>query len=101
VTPRMIAEILCGLVGGVVHPFLAAYRMSQRPRSQRPEWLTSRFFWICSAIMTLLAGFVVGVYQATGAHLNVLQAFYLGAGTPALLSSIVSHGPRVSPGRVL
>ena len=96
----MIGEIVSGLVGGLVHPFLAAYRISQRTSSQRPEWLTSRFFWSCSAIMTLFAGFMVWAYQATGAHLNVLQAFYLGAGTPALLSSIVGHGPRVSPGRV-
>ncbi|HEY6871257.1 MAG TPA: hypothetical protein VI298_00890 [Geobacteraceae bacterium] len=84
-----------GVIGGVVPEIYALYKLRHDWESNKPKWVTSRFYWSVTAVMILLGGGTVCLYLSMGVNVNELMAIHLGVATPVLIASVIKEKPKI------
>ena len=92
----LLEGFLLGISGGVIIEFYGLYNLRHTFYKQKPGWLTSWFYWICTVVMVLLGGGTVCLYIGSGVSLNYWAAIQLGMSTPLLISIASKHKPKVN-----
>lgn len=87
---------LYGVVGGMLPEILALYKLRHAKRSEKPDWLSSGFYWVVTSLMVLLGGATAAFYQKIGVNVNELMAIHLGIATPLLISTATKEKPKVN-----
>lgn len=94
----MFTELIFGAFGGVAGALVGAIDL--RDAELLAARLKSPGLWLSLAIQAVLAAMVVAAYQMSGFRLNPVLCINVGAATPAILRSAISHMPPVPPGRI-
>jgi len=64
---------------------LKIYSLRHMPRGQKPEWLTSSFYWTITIVMIAAGGGLVMLYASSKMELSPIIAANIGASAPLLL----------------
>ncbi|OZE29083.1 hypothetical protein CH278_19655 [Rhodococcus sp. 05-2254-5] len=90
-----------GILGGLFAELALIYVHRQTPKADRPDWVTSYFYWIIGAAM-IAAGGILAVIQLP-AHIPdiaPLAAVQLGATAPAVIAALSRTTPKEEEGDV-
>ncbi|WP_350644669.1 hypothetical protein [Pseudoalteromonas sp. G24-MNA-CIBAN-0072] len=87
---------LYGIGGGLLPEVLALYKLRHQKKGQKPDWLSSGFYWLVTLFMVLLGGATALIYHKVGINVNELMAIHLGAATPIIISSFEKKKPEIS-----
>ncbi|HBL04556.1 MAG TPA: hypothetical protein DDZ61_18545 [Aeromonas salmonicida] len=85
-----------GVVGGLLPETLALYKLRHAKKGEKPDWLSSLFYWCVTIVMICLGGLTALVYQKVGVNINELAALHLGAATPLIISNFEKKKPQIS-----
>lgn len=91
-----IEAFVCGIIGGSIPEIAALYKLRRTKKGEKPEWLSSTFYWAITSVMVLFGGFVPVMYVLLGNNISALVAIHLGAFTPVLLANYQKKEPQIS-----
>ena len=74
-----------GIAGGLSIELLKIYNLRHLSSAQRPDWLTSVFYWGPTIVMVGAGGGLVLLYLASKMEVSPIIAFNIGASAPLVL----------------
>jgi hypothetical protein len=88
-------------LGGLITEFLPIHALRRVPRSEWPEWVSTRSYWTVSAVGFLIWGAIAGGYATTTAMTWYLAA-NVGAAWPSIINGVANaKAPlQAAPGQV-
>ena len=88
----VMTQFMIGIGGGVACELLHWYTLARKPGGVKP-YMTKPVYWVCTAGMVLLGGFMPILY--TNGPMPAILCFHLGASTPILLQKLGTTPPRL------
>ena len=89
-----------GMAGGCAAEALKFFLIRDTLHEGWPLWAKSWRYWIVTAVMSLLGGFLVLLYVSSGTSLTPLVAFNLGISAPLLIGKVTEKALPPDPGRI-
>ena len=90
-----------GVLGGCSAEVLRWFRLRDQLHQGMPHFSKSVAYWVVTALMIAIGGFLVQMYVDSGSvMLNGPAAFNIGISAPLLLSALSSQAPVLDPGQI-
>jgi hypothetical protein len=91
----LLEGFIYGVIGGIFAELLGLFKLRQESRETFPKWISSVFYWVITALMTLAGGALVVVYLKSGIDLKPIIAVNIGASAPLLIGAFVAQAPNI------
>ena len=92
----LLDGFLLGVGGGLVPELYGLWQLRKTPKTDRPDWLLSYFYWFITSVMVLIGGCVVWLYLKSGINVNYFMAVHLGIATPLIIGNLMKKEPDIS-----
>jgi mannitol-specific phosphotransferase system IIBC component len=89
-----------GVLGGLLAELFSLSKLRYRPKNELPPWITSVWYWVITALLTVSGGVLVGIYLGSGVAMTPLLAVNIGASAPLILQSLVAQTSAIEPGTI-
>ncbi|MBI1923831.1 hypothetical protein HYR99_06230 [Candidatus Poribacteria bacterium] len=90
---------LWGIFGGIVGEGLVWYNLAKRKPDDLSHLLPQEpIYWVIIAGRILVGGILVVAYLRSGISIQPILAIHVGITTPAIVGSLASQAPSISPG---